>query len=152
MAAPTLDLLWWLALACYITAAVALGEPVGFAGCELTQGLAAPANAALRAASAAGLELLLLVYALHEADHDRPGLDASGRPPRWAALLLDLWDAATCGTLFLIKDQGWVEERARALLGRERPGEVASCVVPRAEGVRSAAQDSDGLFLLKVKT
>ena len=67
------------------------------------------------------------------------------------ALLLDLWDAARPHTLFLVKDQGWVEERALALLERERPGGVASCVVPRAEGVRSAAHDSDGLFLLKTK-
>ena len=43
------------------------------------------------------------------------------------------------------------EERALALLECERPGGVASCVVPRAEGARSAAHDSDGLFLLKTK-
>ena len=45
------------------------------------------------------------MYALHESDHDRPALDASGRPPNWAALLLALWDAARPHTLFLIKDQ-----------------------------------------------
>ena len=67
----------------------ALCEPICFAGCELTQGLGHPTNGALHAASAAGLDILLLVYALHESDHDRPGLDASGRPPHWAALLLD---------------------------------------------------------------
>ena len=110
-----------------------------------------PYRARTQAASAAGLDLVLLVYALHECDHDRPGLDASGRPPHWAALLLELWDAAAPSTLFLIKDQDWVEERARALLARERPGGVASCVVPRAEGVRKAAQESDGLFLLKTQ-
>ena len=54
-------------------------------------------------------------------------------------------------TLFLIKDQGWVEDRALALLERERPGTIVSCVVPRAEGVRRAAHDSDGLFVLKAK-
>lgn len=111
----------------------ALGEPIGFGRCELTWGLEHPANRTLHTVSSAGLDLVLLVYALHECDHDRPGLDASGRPPHWAALLLDLWDAARPHTLFLIKDQGWVEDRALALLQRERPGGVASCVVPRAE-------------------
>ena len=67
----------------------ALGEPICFAGCELTLGLGHPTNGALHAASTSGLDILLLVYALHESDHDRPGLDASGRPPHWAALLLD---------------------------------------------------------------
>ena len=128
-------------------AAAALGEPVGFAGCELTEGLAHASNAALRAA-AAGLDVILLVYALHESDHDRPGIDG-GRPPRWKGMLLDLWDAAKPSTLFLIKDQGWVEALARELLERERPGTVDSCVVPRAEGVRAAAHDSDGVFLVR---
>jgi len=130
-------------------AADALAEPIGFAGCELTQALSHPANAALRAASAAGLDLVLLVYALHEADHDRPAIDASGRPPRWAALLLELWDAAAPATLFLVKDQAWVEQLAKALLESERPGTSESWVVPRAAGTRSAAHDSDGLFLLR---
>ena len=59
-------------------------------------------------------------------------------------------DAARPSTLFLIKDQGWVEQRAKALLDRERPASLAElCVVPRAEGVRGAAHDSDGLFLLR---
>ena len=128
-------------------AAAALGEPVGFAGCELTEGLAHASNAALRA-TAADLDVILLVYALHEADHDRPGIDG-GRPPRWKGMLLDLWDAAKPSTLFLIKDQGWVEALARELLERERPGTVDSCVVPRAEGVRAAAHDSDGVFLVR---
>ena len=92
--------------------------------------------------------MVLLVYALHEADHDRPGIDG-GRPPRWKGMLLDLWDAAKPSTLFLIKDQGWVEALARELLERERPGTVDSCVVPRAEGVRAAAHDSDGVFLVR---
>ena len=35
------------------------------------------------------------------------------------------------------------------LLERERPGTAESCVVPRAEGVRGAAHDSDGLVLLR---
>ena len=35
------------------------------------------------------------------------------------------------------------------LLERERPGTVDSCVVPRAEGVRAAAHDSDGVFLVR---
>ena len=67
----------------------ALGEPIGFGGCELTHGLDHPANCTLHTVSSTGLDLVLLVYVLHECDHDRPGLDASGRPPHWAVLRLD---------------------------------------------------------------
>lgn len=128
----------------------ALAEAISFGMCDLTQSLVHRSNDALRAVCAAGVDLVLLVHTLHESDHDRPGLDASGRAPRWAGLLLELWDAASSSCVFLIKDQRWVEKRALELIEQRRPGSLAaSHIVLRAPGVRSAANDSDGLFLLR---
>ena len=128
----------------------ALAEAVSFGLCDLTHSLTHASNEALRSAFATGLDLVLLVHTLHEADHDRPGLDASGREPRWAKLLLQMWDAAAPASIFLIKDQRWVERRALELLaGRRAQTLAASHTVLRAAGVRSAANDSDGLFLLR---
>lgn len=129
--------------------AIALAEPARFGGCDVACALSHACNAELHAASVAGLNLVMFVYCLHEADHDRVGLERSGRDPLWAQTVLGLWDAATASSVMLVKDQRWVEERVLALILRRRPGSLAaSFVLPRAEGVRREGNESDGLFLL----
>lgn len=143
----------WAPICARVSAA--LGEPIAFGHCDLARGLDEDGNGELRKCVGAELDVLLFVYALHESDHTRVAEPQWARAqavppePRWARLLLACWDGARQGTVFVVKDQRWLEEAVLKLIGARRPGTFHACAVPRADGARALAHDSDGLFLLK---
>ena len=86
---------------------------------------------------------------IHIDDLEVRGSVPSNRKPSLALLLSSVaCRASPCASARCLQ-AAQVVGMSRELLERERPGTVDSCVVPRAEGVRAAAHDSDGLFLVR---